>query len=70
MLFQLSNLNSNLTLTLGYLNPALDNSAQAIRAFTLGCTLEVGVGTPITMDYRFTMPVFPGQETINIRRAC
>ena len=28
MLFKLSNLNSNLALTLGYLNPALKNSAQ------------------------------------------
>ena len=28
MPFKLSNLNSNLTLTLGYLNPALDNSAR------------------------------------------
>ena len=28
MLFQLSNLNYNLALTLGYLNPALNNSAQ------------------------------------------
>ena len=28
MLFRLSNLNSNLALTVGYLNPALDNSAQ------------------------------------------
>ena len=27
MLFKLSNLNSNLALTLGYLNPALSNSA-------------------------------------------
>ena len=27
MLFKLSNLNSNLELTLGYLNPALNNSA-------------------------------------------
>ena len=27
MPFKLSNLNSNLTLTLGYLNPALNNSA-------------------------------------------
>ena len=27
MLFELSNLNSNLALTLGYLNPALNNSA-------------------------------------------
>ena len=29
MLFKLSNLSSNLALTLGYLNPALNNSAQA-----------------------------------------
>ena len=28
MLLKLSNLNSNLALTLGYLNPALNNSAQ------------------------------------------
>ena len=28
MLFKLSNLNSNLALTLGYLKPALNNSAQ------------------------------------------
>ena len=30
MLFKLSNLNSNLALTLGYLNPALNNSALDI----------------------------------------
>ena len=30
MLFKLSNLNSNLTLTLGYLNPALNNSARGL----------------------------------------
>ena len=30
MLLQMSNLNSNLALTLGYLNLALNNSAQAI----------------------------------------
>ena len=35
MLFKLSNLNSNLALTLGYLNPALNNLAQvAITAIT------------------------------------
>ena len=28
MLFKVSNLNSNFALTLGYLNPALNNSAQ------------------------------------------
>ena len=31
MLFNLSNLNSNLALTLGYLNPALNNLAQASK---------------------------------------
>ena len=36
MLFKLSNLNSNLALTLGHLNPALNNSAEAL--FTRGVT--------------------------------
>ena len=31
MLFKLSNLNSNLALILGYLNPALNNSALEYR---------------------------------------
>ena len=31
MLFNLSNLNSNLALTLGYLNPALNNSALDLK---------------------------------------
>ena len=31
MLFKLSNLNSNLALTLGYLNPALNNSALGFK---------------------------------------
>ena len=36
MLFKLSNLNSNLALTLGYLNPALNNSALgAYQIFTI-----------------------------------
>ena len=30
MFFKLSNLNSNLALTLGYLNPALNNSALSV----------------------------------------
>ena len=30
MLFKLSNLNSNLAITLGYLNPALNNSAHVV----------------------------------------
>ena len=33
MLFKLSNLNSNLALTLGYLNLALNNSAQIFYEF-------------------------------------
>ena len=32
MLFKLSNLNSNLALTLGYLNPALNNSALDLKS--------------------------------------
>ena len=35
MLFKLSNLNSNLAITLGYLNPALNNSAHVV---SLGAT--------------------------------
>ena len=36
MLFKHSNLNSNLALTVGYLNPALKNSAQVLtRGFLL-----------------------------------
>ena len=35
MLFKLSNLNSNLSLTLGYLNPALNNSAQGRKTATV-----------------------------------
>ena len=38
MPFKLSNLNSNLALTLGYLNPALNNSA-----------LKSGKGTPFAI---------------------
>ena len=34
MLFKLSNLNSNLGLTLGYLNPALNNSALVANKVT------------------------------------
>ena len=33
MLFNLSNLNSNFALTLGYLNPALNNSALVCLAY-------------------------------------
>ena len=33
MLLKMSNLNSNLALTLGYLNPALNNSAQKYTRF-------------------------------------
>ena len=35
MLFKLSNLNSNLALTLGYLNPALNNSAMVLVYFAV-----------------------------------
>ena len=41
MFFKLSNLNSNLALTLGYLNPALNNSAQAGPLATISAGLAV-----------------------------
>ena len=47
MLFKLSNLNSNLTLTLGYLNPDLNNSAFnckeyfTVRVLKPACTAHV-----------------------------
>jgi len=37
MLFELSNLNSNLALTLGYLNPALNNLAQNFISLLVFC---------------------------------
>ena len=47
MLFKLSNLNSNLALTLGYLNPDLNNSALnfneyfTVRVLKPACTAHV-----------------------------
>ena len=43
MLFKLSNLNSNLALTVGYLNPAMNNSAQAINFIARGIILRIGL---------------------------
>ena len=43
MLFELSNLNSNLSLTVGYLSPALNNSAQAINFIARGIILRIGL---------------------------
>ena len=43
MLFKLSNLNSNLALTVGYLNPAWKNSAQAINFIARGIILRIGL---------------------------
>ena len=40
MLFKLSNLNSNLALTLGYLNPALNNSAL-VDSLVVGLFREI-----------------------------
>ena len=42
MLFKLSYLNSNLALTLGYLNPALKNSAQVFKYQIDVCITELG----------------------------
>ena len=46
MLFKLSNLNSNLALTLGYLNPTLNNSAQN--------NMQTVVKGKIHQDQKFT----------------
>ena len=46
MLFKLLNLNSNLALTLGYLNPALKNSALVIILSVL---------TTFSIDYVLTL---------------
>ena len=40
MLFKLSNLNSNLALTLGYLNPALNNSVLETSMFVMTVILS------------------------------
>ena len=42
MPFKLSNLNSNLALTLGYLNPALNNSALGPGDCTHSCGNTIG----------------------------
>ena len=41
MPFKLSNLNANLPLTLGYLNPALNNLAQLFLQIKLGRILDI-----------------------------
>ena len=46
MIFKLSNLNSNLALTLGYLNPAFNNLALKRRTM-VGC-----FGEPIKIYFR------------------
>ena len=51
MFFKLSNPNSNLARTLGYLDPALNNSAQAKRQLTFSYVSQIfffssGTGSP------------------------
>ena len=41
MIFKLSYLNSNLALTLGYLNPALNNSALWYKAKSISIKLQL-----------------------------
>ena len=53
MLFKPSNLNSNLALTLGYLNPGLNNSGQGetwTRSGPLNCKSSVP-NRPATLPY-------------------
>ena len=49
MLFKLSNLNSNLALTLGYLNPALNNLAQENK-FMLPSRFEQATISLVVID--------------------
>ena len=53
MLFKLSNLNSNLALTLGYLNPALNNTGLAVKS-------------PITGTLLFKICTFPYSKNIAV----
>ena len=50
MLFKLSNLNSNLALTLGYLNPALNNSALFIKYKNCSLVCVARVKPPLPLD--------------------
>jgi len=58
MLFKLSNLNSNLALTLGYLNPALNNSALA------NSPGETTVTSGETTCYRKKFPLKMGEDRV------
>ena len=59
MLFKLLNLNANLTLTLGYLNPVLNNSAQeAIVCRSLEQIITVSSIWPIANDLLPKQPLF------------
>ena len=49
ILLKLSNLNSNLALTLGYLNPALNNSAQEFKVLILSFAVFVVVASGATV---------------------
>ena len=48
MLFKLSNLNSNLALTPGYVNPALNNSAQEVIELNFYCS-----ATNVLLEFNF-----------------
>ena len=50
MLFKLSNLNSNLALTIGYLNPALNNSALFIKYINCSLVCVAWVKRPLPVD--------------------
>ena len=61
MLFKLLNLNANLTLTLGYLNPTLNNSAQEdIVCRSLEQIITVSSICPIANDVLPKEPLFFG----------
>ena len=64
MLFKLSNLNSNLALTLGYLNPALNNSAL-VKIILFGCS-KVFFFSQVVKNIIFLINVVPILRTRKI----
>ena len=53
MRFKLSNLNSNLVLTLGYLNPAFNNSVPVFNSYTLVVLLSFKFHLLSLLSYRY-----------------
>ena len=67
MLFNLSSLNSKLTLTLGYLNPALNNSALAPVVLKLDSPIHwINIRKPITNSTIQWIEIYPVDSAIHL----